>query len=55
MKGNNQPPNKKDGPKTADVLNILNSIDGFKYIDPKKNKNNSKIQKTVFPINFSSI
>ena len=46
MKGNNQPPDKKDGSKPAesnvDVFNILNSIDGFKYSDIKKNKKKRK-------------
>jgi ATP-dependent Lon protease len=47
MKGNNQPPDKKDDPKTADVLNILNSIDGFKYIDPKKNKKKKNLNNQI--------
>jgi ATP-dependent Lon protease len=42
MKGNNQPPEKKDEIKQADVFNIINSIDGFKYFDPKKNKKKRK-------------
>jgi len=46
MKGNNQPPDKKDGSKPAesnvDVFNILNSIEGFKYSDIKKNKKKRK-------------
>jgi len=46
MKGNNQPPDKKDGSKPAesnvDVFNIINSIDGFKYSDIKKNKKKRK-------------
>jgi len=46
MKVNNQPPDKKDGSKPAesnvDVFNILNSIEGFKYSDIKKNKKKKK-------------
>ena len=46
MKENNQPPDKKDGSKPAesnvDVFNIINSIDGFKYSDIKKNKKKRK-------------
>jgi ATP-dependent Lon protease len=45
MKGNNQPPDKKDGSNptsNVDVFNILNSIDGFKYSDIKKNKKKRK-------------
>lgn len=46
MKGNIQPPDKKDGSKPADsnvdVFNILNSIEGFKYSDIKKNKKKRK-------------
>jgi len=42
MKGNNQPPEKKDEFKPTDILNIINSIDEFKYIDQKKNKKKRK-------------
>ena len=42
MKGNNQPPEKKDDFKPTDVLNIINSIDEFKYFDLKKNKKKRK-------------
>jgi ATP-dependent Lon protease len=46
MKGNNQPPDKKDGStpveNNIDVLNFLNSIEGFKYTDIKKNKKKKK-------------
>jgi len=43
MKGNNQPPDKKDGSKPVESnIDILNSIDGFKYTDIKKNKKKRK-------------
>jgi len=46
MKENNQPPDKKDGFKPGesniDVFNILNSIEGFKYTNIKKNKKKKK-------------